>query len=96
MAQVRGEPRQPGLDIDAGAVPVEERVHGEAMAQVVEAGPAGSLVGEAGGPDQAKEGEVDILVVEARPGSGHEEGGAPRWAEGPLPQATIRGQRGAR
>ena len=96
MAQVRGEPRQPRVDIDAGVVPVQERVHGEAMAQVVEARPARGPVGEAGGPDQAKEGAVDVLVVQARAGAGHEEARTARWSEGPIPEATVRGQRGAR
>jgi len=95
VAQVRGEPRQPGLDVEPGAVPIQQCVHGEAMAQVVEARPAGPGA-EAGGADQAQEGEVDVLVVKTGAGSGDEEARAARGAEGAISEPTVRGQRGAR
>ena len=39
------------------------------MPQVVEARPAGALIGEADRPNQSEEGGVDILVVQAGPGA---------------------------
>ena len=40
VAQVGGQPRQQGADVDAGPVPAEQGAHREGVAQVMDPGPA--------------------------------------------------------
>jgi plasmid stabilization system protein ParE len=79
MPEIGGEQRQSRLDLDAGAIPLEQRAHREGVAQAVQRWAAARRPRfEARAIDELNERVADVAVDQPRAGRGDEHGVADR------------------